>query len=289
MVESMTKGRKMSGFIVALCDLQPRDARLLEIVLTRAPNRRFAFETVRGEDAARADIAIVDADRHERSESLAKLRAKSPDLAIVHVSDSGQKGDSHYKIARSSLVLHCFRLLENIAASRMEADIAQAPAPAPIETKRPEAPRRSDPASQQGLTLKALVVDDSPTIRTQLEATLVRCGLEVTTAEDGESALARAQSIVFDLILLDVVMPGINGYDLCRAIRALPTGRRLPIVMLTSRSSPFDRARGALAGCDTYLVKPVTLKDFYTVVDKSLKRRFTVDELAARGYRPTAV
>jgi len=276
----------MSGFIVALCDLQPKDARLLEIVLTRAPNRRFTFEIVRGADASRADIAIVDADHGSSSESLNQLRQKSPDLVEVYVSDSGQKGASRYQIARSNLVLHCFRLLESVAAARMQADVAKPPAPA--EDKKPDPPKRAEPNYQTGLALRALVVDDSPTIRTQLEAALQRCGLEVTSAEDGESALVRAQSIVFDLILLDVVMPGINGYELCRAIRALPSGRHLPVVMLTSRSSPFDRARGALAGCDTYLVKPVTLKDFYAVVDKSLKRRFSIDEIAARGYRPPA-
>lgn len=276
----------MSGFTVALCDLQPKDARLLEIVLTRAPNRRFDFQIARSTDVERADIAIVDAEIEVSVAALQRLRGRGGDPIEVYISDSGQKGSSKYQIARSHLVLHCFRLLENIAASKLQAEVAKPPAP--VEVKKPEPPRRVDPASNRGLALRALVVDDSPTIRTQLEAALQRCGLEVTSVEDGESALARAQSMVFDLILLDVVMPGINGYDLCRAIRALPSGRHLPVVMLTSRSSPFDRARGALAGCDTYLVKPVAMQEFYAVIDKSMKRRFSIDEIAARGYRPAA-
>lgn len=284
----------MPGFLVALCDLQPKDARLLEIVLTRAPNRRFEFEIVRSSQTPRADIAIIDADSEASMAAVNVLRRSSNDLVEVYVSDTGQKGDSRYQIARSSLVLHCFRLLENIAATRMQGNlaappaVAAAPAPAPVPANdKPREPSRASESTGSGaIPLRALVVDDSPTIRTQLVAALQRCGLDVLSAEDGESALARAQSVVFDLILLDVVMPGLNGYELCRAIRALPSGRHLPVVMLTSRSSPFDRARGALAGCDTYLVKPVSLKDFYTVVDKSLRRRFSVDEIAARGYRP---
>lgn len=284
----------MPGFLVALCDLQPKDARLLEIVLTRAPNRRFEFEIVRSSQAQRADIAIIDADSEASIAAVNGLRSSSNDLVEVYVSDTGQKGDSRYQIARSSLVLHCFRLLENIAATRMQGNLAAppavaaapAPAPVPVNDKPREPTRASETIGHGSIPLRALVVDDSPTIRTQLVAALQRCGLDVISAEDGESALARAQSVVFDLILLDVVMPGLNGYELCRAIRALPSGRHLPVVMLTSRSSPFDRARGALAGCDTYLVKPVSLKDFYTVVDKSLRRRFSADEIAARGYRP---
>lgn len=280
----------MPGFLVALCDLQPKDARLLEIVLSRAPNRRFEFEVVRSDQATRADIAIVDAELDSSLAALKRLRNAGSELIEIYVSDSGQKGPSKYQIARSSLVLHCFRLLENVAAAQMQSNVAAAPAPAPAPAptveKRPETARRPDGTPVGAIPLRALVVDDSPTIRTQLTATLQRCGLDVLSAEDGESALVRAQSAVLDLVFLDVVMPGMNGYELCRAIRALPTGRHLPVVMLTSRSSPFDRARGALAGCDTYLVKPVTLKDFYAVVDKSLKKRFSADEIAARGYRP---
>lgn len=280
----------MSGFIVALCDLQPKDARLLEIVLCRAPNRRFDFRIVNGGDAGYADVAIIDADHPELPESLGRLRGDSPDLVEVYVSESGAAGASKYKIAKKSLILHCFRLLESIAESKMRGNLggAAAPAPAPAPASEPPLANSTGPnasARQGALKLCGLVVDDSETVRTQLEVTLQRCGLAVETAAEGESALAKLQSGVFDLVFLDVVMPGINGYDLCRKIRAIPNGRHLPVLMLTSRSSPFDRARGALAGCDTYLTKPVTLKDFYQGVHKSLSKRFSEDELAARGYR----
>lgn len=279
----------MSGFIVALCDLQPRDARLLEIVLCRAPNRRFDFRIVSGGDAGYADVAIIDADNPELPESLGRLRGDSPELVEVYVSESGAGGSSKYKIAKKSLVLHCFRLLESIAENKMRGNLAGSSTGE--KTSASEQPSASaviesnPPARTDALKLRGLVVDDSETVRTQLEVTLQRCGLAVETAAEGETALAKLQSGVFDLVFLDVVMPGINGYDLCRKIRAIPNGRHLPVLMLTSRSSPFDRARGALAGCDTYLTKPVTLKDFYQGVHKSLSKRFSEDELAARGYR----
>lgn len=279
----------MSGLIVALCDLQAKDARLLEIVLSRAPNRRFNFHIVSGGDAGYADIAIIDADRPDGRQHLNRLRDDSPDLVEVYVSETGTSGSSNYKIAKKSLVLHCFRLLESIAELKMRGNLGQPEArPAPAAAA-PVALVAETPAIRpQALTLRALVVDDSATVRTQLEVTLRRCGLEVDSAENAEVALARLQSGVFDLVFLDVVMPGMNGYELCRQIRGLPSGRHLPVVMLTSRTSPFDRARGALAGCDTYLTKPVTVKDFFHAVHKSMTKRYSADELAARGYQRLA-
>lgn len=278
----------MSGFIVALCDLQPKDARLLEIVLSRAPNRRFDFRIVNGSDAGYADVAIIDADRTDLPEGLDRLRGDSPELVEVYVSESGAAGTSRYRIAKKSLVLHCFRLLESIADTKMRGNLAGPPPAARVAETAVPAGHADDAATigrPDALKLRGLVVDDSATVRAQLEVTLQRCGLEVETAEEGEAALAKLQSGIFDLVFLDVVMPGLNGYELCRKIRAIPNGRHLPLVMLTSRSSPFDRARGALAGCDTYLTKPVTLKDFYQAVHKSLGKRYDADELAARGYR----
>lgn len=282
----------MSGFIVALCELQAKDARLLEIVLSRAPNRRFDFHIVQSTDAGYADVAIIDADRPATPESLQRLRQDSPELVEVYVSESGTSGSGRYKIAKKSLVLHCFRLLENIAESRMRGNVAETAPPVPADQARamPAEPT-TEPAiaaRPEALTLRGLVVDDSATVRTQLEVTLQRCGLDVDAVADGLAAIDRIQTVNYDLVFLDVVMPGINGYDLCRKIRTFPSGRHLPVVMLTSRSSPFDRARGALAGCDTYLTKPVTLRDFYQAVHKSLTKRYGIDELGTRGYKRLA-
>lgn len=285
----------MSGFIVATCGLQTKDARLLDIVLSRAPNRRFEFKLVDSAAAGFADIAIIDADQRDSRTELNRLRAESPEMVEVYISDSGTLGDSNYKIPKKSLVLQCFRVLENIADMKLKGSVAAAPsergqAPSPPPSPSPAAAPSAEPAKPVAapLVLNGLVVDDSNTVRTQLEVTLSRCGLKVDLAANGEEARALVQARVYDLIFLDVVMPGINGYELCREIRHIPSGRHVSVVMLTSRTSPFDRARGALAGCDTYLTKPVTVKDFYAAVHKSLTKRYTIDELAARGYKRLA-
>ena len=85
-------------------------------------------------------------------------------------------------------------------------------------------------------------------------------------------------------------MPGADGYEVCRSIKKGAYTRSTPVLMLTSRSSPFDRARGALAGCDSYLVKPITWETFFNAIDKVLAKRFRNDRvlLTARGYRASA-
>lgn len=116
----------------------------------------------------------------------------------------------------------------------------------------------------------ALVVDDSPTVRKQLELGLNNLGVDVDLAEDGDTAMHKAQFNRYDIIFLDVVLPGADGYQICKAIKKDKVAHDTPVIMLTGKSSPFDRIKGSLAGCDTYLTKPVNNETFRTVVEKYL-------------------
>jgi two-component system, cell cycle response regulator len=135
--------------------------------------------------------------------------------------------------------------------------------------------------------LSALVVDDSVTVRNQLQAALQKAGLTADLASGGDQALLMLSKQSYDLIFLDVVMPGDDGYTVCKSIRKLPANKQTQVIMLTSRSSPFDRARGALAGCDMYLIKPIDLKTFYGAVDRTIMKLCKNDRTvaASRGYQ----
>ena len=103
----------------------------------------------------------------------------------------------------------------------------------------------------------ALAVDDSAAIRKQLELELQQAGIEAEFAEDGEQALALATAGRHDLIFLDIVMPGLDGYEVCRRLRRREGLKKVPIIMLSARTSPLDEVQGVLAGATTYLTKPV--------------------------------
>ena len=117
---------------------------------------------------------------------------------------------------------------------------------------------------------RALVVDDSPTVRKSLVLELGSFNIQVDTAETGEQGLEMLEKNQYDIIFLDVVMPGADGYQVCKTIRRNQQTKLTPIVMLTSKSSPFDKVRGSLAGCSAYLTKPVEYENFYQVLEEYL-------------------
>ena len=116
-----------------------------------------------------------------------------------------------------------------------------------------------------------LVVDDSLPVRKALDMKLTLMNYEVELASSGEQAMKLLQDNSYDSVFLDVIMPGIDGYEVCKKIKRDKTKKHMPVIMLTSKSSPFDRVKGKLAGCDTYLTKPVEHDEFQKVVSGYLK------------------
>lgn len=104
---------------------------------------------------------------------------------------------------------------------------------------------------------KILVVDDSPTDRQFLLEMLAKQGYQVVTAESGEEAIVKAQSEMPDLILMDVVMPGLNGYQATRTITRDEATKHIPVIMCTSKNAETDKIWGMRQGALDYLVKPV--------------------------------
>lgn len=294
-------------FTVALCGLSARDARLVEIVVTRAPNLKHAYRVSGGQNGGQADIALVETSNPQAEDMLYDLRTLNPRMVGVFISDQGLMGNSRYRIERKSLLLRVLRTLDDVVENELQgqkvAPIHQQidavstgdTAPRPVAPKAEESlftdvNGSGDAKESEYRPLLALVVDDSETVREQMRAALMRIGIHSELAENAEVASHLLQSGSFDLAFLDVVMPGIDGYELCRRIKHNAYLRRLPILMLTSRSSPFDRARGALAGCDSYLVKPLSWAAFNGAVDKALDKAFNNNRalLVARGYKASA-
>lgn len=101
-----------------------------------------------------------------------------------------------------------------------------------------------------------MVVDDSLTIRKALSGILEKNDYRVVTAEDGSHALERLTETVPDLVLLDITMPWMDGYQVCKHIKEKAMTRKVPVVMLSGKDGIFDRVRGKLAGCNDYVTKP---------------------------------
>jgi len=118
--------------------------------------------------------------------------------------------------------------------------------------------------------MKILVVDDEPAVRDSLRTALVLKGYEVALAADGDEALAAIVSAPPDALVLDVLMPRLDGLEVCRRLRQ--RGDRTPILVLTARTAISDRVAGLDAGADDYLVKPFALDELLARLRALLRR-----------------
>ena len=121
-------------------------------------------------------------------------------------------------------------------------------------------------ASKSGARI--LIVDDSMTIRRTAETLLKREGYDVVTAEDGFEALSRIVDERPDLIFMDIMMPRLDGYQACAVIKNNSEFCSTPVIMLSSKDSIFDRARGSLVGSEQYVTKPFTREELLDAIQQ---------------------
>lgn len=129
---------------------------------------------------------------------------------------------------------------------------------------------------------KILVIEDEEHIRMGLEDDLTFEGFEVMSASDGESGLTLAQKDRYDCIILDVVLPGCDGFEVCRQLRQ--SGNKTPVIMLTARDQEIDKVLGLEIGADDYVTKPFSPRELLARI-KALLRRSMPDQKIIKQYR----
>ena len=133
------------------------------------------------------------------------------------------------------------------------------------------------------MTARILIVDDVPANTRLLEAKLSAEYYQIATARDGFEAITKSRAWQPDLILLDVMMPGMDGYECCRLLKDDPVTLHIPVVMVTALGEPGERLRGLEAGADDFLTKPVEYDTLMTRVRSLVRLKRLLDEWRARG------
>jgi DNA-binding response OmpR family regulator len=134
---------------------------------------------------------------------------------------------------------------------------------------------------------KILVVEDDTTLQETLAYNLARQGYDVKTASDGQSAIESAERSMPDLVVLDIMLPVIDGYEVCRILRKKSN---VPILMLTARDDEIDRVLGLEMGADDYLTKPFSMREFIARVKAQLRRvRFDREDKDAESQLPSDI
>jgi two-component system cell cycle response regulator len=236
-----------------------------------------------------ADIYLVDADDPEALNEFRALN-KRANLPAVMVGTAGQDAGSTV-LARPLQWARLLQALEDTVSAgssgqparppRRQDDLGQSlarslsasiPGRSISGTGQSRPPADLEPgANKRALGDTVLVVDDNATVRMFMKAKLAPFGFEVDFAETGEEAVGLTGTREYACVFLDVVLPGIDGYQVCKLIKANKQAiKKTAVVMLTSRSSPFDKLRGSLAGCDEYLTKPLDEDRLLEVIAKFL-------------------
>jgi twitching motility two-component system response regulator PilG len=126
--------------------------------------------------------------------------------------------------------------------------------------------------------VRVMVIDDSNTIRRSAEIFLMQAGCQVILAENGFDALAKIADHQPDLIFVDIMMPRLDGYQTCALIKKNGKHRFTPVIMLSSKDSLFDRARGRMVGSDEYLTKPFSKDSLLKTVESHLANKKAAEQ-----------
>lgn len=226
---------------LAVKGLKPVERQLLDGLVKVSQRRSPRLALLDPAIARDADVIMVDT-RDAAAMAWAQERPWLAHCAVIWI-DASDAGPGHTLLRRPVqwpiLPMVLARALERAPGTAAGACVA-APGPTPSSTRR------------------ILVVDDNLAVRLHLRSVLEARGYRITEADGVPAAMARLEGERFDCVLMDVVMPQLDGYQGCQRIKASRRGAdALPVVMLTSKGSPFDRLRGKMAGCDAYLTKPV--------------------------------
>lgn len=228
------------------------------------------------------DIYLVDADDASAFNEYRSLYKRQKLPAVLIGSDG--HGSPEPLLPRPLQWAKLLQALDDrLTGGEEEQPAPVAPSPETSQTLRrsntntglgrssPQHPVADAAAQKRMLADTVLVVDDNATVRAFMQAKLAPFGFEVDIAETGEEAIGLSGTHEYTCIFLDVVLPGIDGYQVCKLIKSNKQAiKKTAVVMLTSRSSPFDKLRGSLAGCDEYLTKPLDEDRLLEVIAKFL-------------------
>lgn len=198
------------------------------------------------------DILVIDADNKDARQSGKIMQSRHPSIPRIMVSRISPLSNqpNEWFLIRDRLGGTLLKYLDRAAEKYFQNNN-------PI--------KQSEPLTLDMYQQKAcLVVDDSQLIHAQIRLLLQDYKLNLHFSKDAESALDAVTKRHFDLIFLDVMLPGMSGYAACKQLKNNPKTRSIPVVMLTSKKSPFNKAHGAMVGCDKYLTKPL---DYASMLD----------------------
>jgi twitching motility two-component system response regulator PilG len=248
---------------VKFIGLSEHENKVLNAIFMLSRTRPTPFSLYDEDQAGKPEMMIVnfdDADSVHEWQSLCIEDTEYSSIPAVRVTRIRSRDTENYYTRRPFIATRMLSLFERVAAKEFDScDDGAFKDDQLLESTDPDMKMdASASAETEGKSLNSvLVVDDSLPVRIQMNMALKGYANNVDLAETGERALELIKDNRYDVIFLDVILPGVDGYDLCKTIKADDACKETPVVMLTGSSSAADQITGNLAGCDSYLIKPV--------------------------------
>lgn len=259
-------------FHVVVFGLSEHELRVLRTICILSKSRSRTYVLDSDVASSTADFAIVDKDDPQALTDWHDFQNSHPMVSPVMVGNTLTSELVKFHIGRPIMATRLLAVLDQMRVSK------ERPAFTPSQADISEPAKPTEiPVTRQSLVVssaaefRALVVDDSLPIRKQMELELERYVGQVDLVDNGKLGIWLVAAKHYDIVFLDVVLPGVDGYQICRTIRRNKKTKDTPVIMLTGKSSPLDRVKGKLAGCDAYLIKPVDHAKFDKIVQTYLQ------------------
>lgn len=259
-------------FAVAMIGIPDNERHILKNIFKLSLYRTQTYAIVSSKEPSQ--ILIVDADDPKAmaewhaccgaaSQSAFPGQDSKMPIPAVMVTREKLSGELPYYIRRPFVASRVLGVLDQVASKELGGN---------QQSVLSEEKKQTVPTSEEWGIFRALIVDQSKLVRNQIELELNLFGVHVDTVESGEKAFELIDQNNYDMVFLDIVLPGIDGYQVCKSIKKKKTKKRTHVIIITNKSSPFDRVKGALAGCDIYLTKPLKRAFFQKVIQKYLSK-----------------
>ncbi|MCK5876295.1 MAG: response regulator [Candidatus Marithrix sp.] len=256
-------------FKVGIFGLAPNEQNTLGSIFKLAASRSRQYSMV--EQRETAEIILVDADNPDALNEWRSFSVHHSKIPVIKVAKVIPDDTKKAYLKRPLTLKRVLEILDKVTieAHKYVPELVIGDDTEGMDDEAKKALLNiADNTSSSGI--KSLVVDDSLPVRKSMEIQLSLFGMDIDFAETGEKALEFIQKNVYDIIFLDIMLPGIDGYKVCKEIKSNNMSKNTPVVMLTGKGTRFDKLRGTMAGASVYLTKPVNPEQLKEVIDQFL-------------------